>query len=242
MKSPFAMFATFICLLNVIPSAAQREGVDAQQNLDALGGMGSNMVRIFDTRYNGIRGNPFVLPYWCNTEVVFKDGRRFTGVPLKYDVYQNQIVIKRPQGDSVILNPVPISHFTLQDAVSGKAYLFKKFPLPPGDQARLNGRFLQVIHEGNTSLVVSRGKAIVKADYKGAYNAGRTYDELIDNTQYYLLRPDGSLAGIRLNRKSVLEGLARHQAEIKAYAQQENIDFKDENAVGKLVSYANSLD
>jgi hypothetical protein len=40
----------------------------------------------------------------------------------------------------------------------------------------------------------------------------------------------------------VLEGLARHQAEIKAYAQQENIDFKDENAVGKLVSYANSLD
>jgi hypothetical protein len=183
-----------------------------------------------------------VLPYWCSTEIVFKDGRRFKEVPLKYDVYQNQVVIKRPQGDSVILNPVPISHFTLQDGVSGKAYMFKKFPLPPGDQVRLKDRFLQVIQEGNTSLVVSRGKAIVKANYKGAYNAGRTYDELIDDTQYYLLRPDGSLVGIRLNRKSVLEGFARHQAEIKAYAQQENIDFKDENAVGKLVAYANSLD
>jgi hypothetical protein len=242
MNSPIAVLATFTCLLSVTFAAAQREGVDAQQNLNALAGAGSNMVRLFDSRYEGIRGNPFVLPYWCSTEIVFKDGRRFKEVPLKYDVYQNQIVIKRPQGDSVILNPAPISHFTLQDVVTGKAYLFKKIPLPPSDQGRLNNRFLQVIQEGNTSLVVSRGKSIVKADYKGAYNSGRAYDELIDDTHYYLLHPDGSMVGIRLNRKSVLEGFARHQAEIKAYAQQENIDFKDEKAVGKLVAYANTLD
>jgi hypothetical protein len=142
----------------------------------------------------------------------------------------------------VILNAAPISHFTLQDVATGKAYTFKKLPLPPEDQARLKDKFLQVIQEGKTSLVVSRGKTIVKADYKGAYNTGRAYDELIDNTQYYLLRPDGSLADIRLNRKSVLEAFDRHQAELKTYAQQENLDFKDENAVGKLVAYANSLE
>ena len=241
MKLPFAVFAASICLLNVTLAAAQREGADAQQNLNALGGTGSNMVRTFDTRYDGIRGTPFLLPYWCSTEVIFKDGRRFSEVPLKYDVYQNQIVFKRPQGDSVILNAAPVSHFTMQDILTGKSYLFKKFFLSPGDQARLQGRFLQVIQEGSTSLVVSRSKAIVKADYKGAYNAGRPYDELIEDTQYYLLRPDGSLTGIRLNRKSVLEAFTKHQAEIKAYAQQENIDFKNEDAVGKLVAYANSL-
>ncbi len=242
MKLPFVILATFACVLHVTLAAAQREGADAQQNLNALGGAGSNVVQLFDTRYEGIRGNPFVLPYWCSTEVVFKDGRRFKEVPLKYDVYQNQIVMRRPQGDSIILNPAPISHFTLQDVAAGKSYLFKKFTLPPDEQARLKNRFLQVIQEGSTSLVVSRGKSIVKADYKGAYNSGRAYDELIDDTQYYLLRPDGSMVGIRLNRKSVLEGFAKHQAEIKAYAQQENIDFKDENAVGKLVAYANTLD
>ncbi len=242
MKLPFAVLVTFTYLLNVSLAAAQREGVDAQQNLNALGGMGSNMVRTFDTRYSGIRGTPFLLPYWCSTEVVFKDGRRFAEVPLKYDVYQNHIVIRRPQGDSVILNAAAISHFTLQDVATGRSYVFKKLPLLPGDQARLQDKFLQVIQEGKNSLVVSRGKTIVKADYKGAYNTGRAYDELIDNTQYYLLRPDGSLADIRLNRKSVLEAFDRHQVELKAYAQQENIDFKDENAVGKLVAYANSLE
>jgi len=241
MKLPFAVFATCIRLLNVTLATAQREGADAQQNLDALGGAGSNLVRTFDTRYDGIRGTPFLLPYWCSTEVVFKDGRRFSTVPLKYDVYQNQVVIKRPQGDSVILNAAPVSYFTMQDIITGKSYVFRKFLLPPGDQAQLKDKFLQVIQEGSTSLVVSRSKAIVKADYKGGYNAGRPYDELIDDTQYYLLRPDGSLAGIRLNRKSVLEAFTKHQAEIKAYAQQENIDFKNVNAVGKLVAYANSL-
>ena len=241
MKLSYSVLATCICLLNVTLAVAQREGVDAQQNLNALGGMGSNMVRIFDTRYEGIRGTPFLLPYWCSTEVVFKDGRRFAGVPLKYDVYQNQVVIKRPQGDSVILDNAPISHFTVQDVATGKNYLFKKILLPPGDQVNLKNKFLQVIQEGSTSLVVSRNKSIVKADYKGAYNTGRAYDELIDNTQYYLLRPDGTLVDIRLNRKSVLEGLDQHQAEIKAYAQQQNIDFKDENAVSKLAAYANSL-
>lgn len=241
MKLSFAVFATATWLLHVTLAAAQREGADAQQNLNALGGAGSNLVRTFDTRYDGIRGTPFLLPYWCSTEVIFKDGRRFSEVPLKYDVYQNQIVFKRPQGDSVILNAAPVSHFTMQDILTGKSYLFKRFSLSPADQARLKDRFLQVIQEGSTSLVVSRSKAIVKADYKGGYNAGRPYDELVDDTQYYLLRPDGSLAGIRLNRKSVLEAFTRNQAEIKTYAQQENIDFKNEDAVGKLVAYANSL-
>ncbi len=132
--------------------------------------------------------------------------------------------------------------YVFNDVTTGKQYVFKHFPNLLSDQPRLKEKFLRVFHEGRTSFLADNSKSIIKANYKGAYSTGRAYDELVEEIYYYLLRSDQKLVRVKLNKKSVLKSFPAHQAQIKAFAQKENIDFKDETSVAKLIAYADSLE
>jgi hypothetical protein len=242
MRKFSALIILVFFIMDVHHSVAQQDGISAQQNMDALNGVGSNVVSTYDARYKGVRGNPYFLPYWANAALHLKDGRTFMAVPLKYDIHQNQVVVRRQKGDSIIINSSAINHFVINDITIGKEYVFKQFPDLLSDQPRLKETFMRVFHEGRTSFLADNIKTIIKADYKGAYSTGRAYDEWVDETSYYLLLSDRKLVRIKLNKKSIMDSFPAHQAQLKAFAQKENIDFKSESDVGKLVAYVNTLE
>ncbi|MDJ1494306.1 hypothetical protein QNI19_15285 [Cytophagaceae bacterium DM2B3-1] len=215
-------------------------GYDAQQNLNMAGatsGGGMTVVRGFDNRYEGLRGSPYLLQHWCNADVTLANSKIQNDVPVKYDVYSNRLVMRRSQGDSAIVVSSSVKGFLLKDVLTGQNRLFERFPDLKTDDAILKEEYLEVLYEGKTALLVRYDKKVLKASYQGAYSSGRTYDELMDEKNYYIRKADQTISKVKLGKKSVLEHLNASD-DLKKFVEQEKLDLKETKDVIRLMEFA----
>ncbi|MDJ1503283.1 hypothetical protein [Xanthocytophaga agilis] len=215
-------------------------GYDAQQNLNMAGGVGGSgmtVVRGFDNRYEGLRGSPYLLPHWCNADVTLANSKIQNDVPVKYDIYSNRLVMRRPQGDSAIVVSSSVKGFLLKDVLTGQNRLFERFPDLKTDDTILKEEYLEVLYEGKTALLVRYDKKVLKASYQGAYSSGRTYDELMDDKSYYIRKTDGTINKVKLGKKAVLEQLNASD-DLKKFVEKEKLDLKETKDVIRLMEFA----
>jgi hypothetical protein len=215
-------------------------GYDAQENLNTAG-MAGNMtvMRGFDNRYEGMRGSPYLLPYWCNADVQLASGKTQPDVPVKLDVYSDWLVMRRQRGDSAVVDPAQVKGFVLKDATAGRDRTFVKTAVKT-DNGAVRNEFMEVIHEGKTALLVRYDRRILKANYQGGYNADRRYDELLPEESHYLRKPDGTLAKLKLNRKAVLEHLG-DTPELRKIIEDLKLDLRKEADVARLLEKSYEL-
>lgn len=242
------LFILKICLYIIFcgivqPVFAQNpNGLDAQTNLNSIGSHDPNgVVRHFDTRYRGITGSPFLSNQWNTGTITLNNGKIFTNVPLKIDLYSQEVLAKRPAGDSIIIQANAIQQVQLTEANTGKKYTFKKISFIRNENPGVKDTYADIIYEGKYSFIAERKKKLIKANYKGAYSTGQPYDEFVDETTYYIQKPDKSLEKVKLNRKAIADVFSSHQDKLKSFIASENIDFKNEQDVMKLFAYYNSL-
>lgn len=215
-------------------------GFDAQANLNAIAGAAGvgAIVRGFDNRYEGVKGSPLLIEQWLPGEVELTNGNRIINVQVKYDVLEHQLFLKTPRNDSVRLSESYIKQFSVGEA--GGAQTFRRGATINADES-LKTTLLRVVAEGKYSLVQVPKKVFQKANYQGAYNAGVRYDEILDESAYYLVRPDGTSEKIKLNRKSVAGALGTLADRVEEYAKKNRIDFKTEADIARLLAYAGTL-
>ncbi|MBG8554884.1 hypothetical protein [Hymenobacter guriensis] len=201
----------FVVFGAAIPTYAQQAAGSSLVDLQNLRLVSDSKVATtylkVDKRYEGIRGTPFLLRGWSTGDILLTTNQRVKAVPLKFDLYNQQLMVRRPQGDSILLDLRNIQEFTLTDirTLSGQASLhrFARFTDIPGHSGRTE--FLELLHAtGPYTLLKRSGKSMVKADYQQAYSSYRPYDELVDVIQYYLLSPQGTLTVIKPAVKSLV--------------------------------------
>jgi len=217
--------------------AQQPSGQDAFVNTLNLGGQ-SNVARTWDNRYEGVRGTPYLKNVWQNAQIISIEGKVYNNVPLKYDVYSNLLAVKNSKGDSISTETTNTKEFTW----IGTGMTFVKEPLLDNTTDLKNfGRLYQQIFKGNkTTLLKNYRKELLKADYQGGYNANRRYDELIDETDYYL-KKDTQIEKIKLNEKNIVKFLADKEKEVKDFIKKQKLNLKNETDVVKLLQYYETL-
>lgn len=232
----------FSCSIAQVALAQALSGMDAQTNINTLGNNDLNgIVRKFDTRYQGIMGSPFLFNYWNTGSITLANGKLITNVPLKIDLYGNQVIAKRQSGDSIIVNSNTIQKVLLTDVITGKKYAFHKLSTLTGQNSSLQEIYVDVLHEGKYILVAERKKKLVKADYEGAYSTGKAYDEFINEASYFVKKPDQSMDKIKLTKKSIIDLFPDHQQALKSFIAKESIDFKNEGQVAQIFQYYETL-
>ncbi|MBC8110190.1 MAG: hypothetical protein H7Y04_03930 [Verrucomicrobia bacterium] len=230
-KSAAILF--FYALTHLI--SAQPVGQDAQYNLNSVGGAANNF-RSFDNRYTGVIGSPFLLSYWQTGEMVFKNDKKLGNIPLKYDNYRKELMVKRPQGDSVFVNMAGVKEFMLGNSK------FSRLAFGNEEDAKLYGDvFFEMMFEGKVKWLLWHKKTLQKANFQGAYNAGKTSDELTNEKVYFIQKADKSVVKIKLTQKSVTEALSDQSAKIKWYFTQEKPDLKKPIDFLKLLKFYESL-
>jgi hypothetical protein len=221
----------------------RRNGYETYQSTDQIVGSGPNgMVNTIDHRYEGLRGTPYFLPDWAKGQIEMVAGLNYTNVPLKFNAYQQQLVLLRTWAgnDSIIVDAGQVKKFTLKSN-EGQTYLFKRFPLAKtGDQTLQNGYFL-VLYEGKTALLKRITKTFKQADYKNPYSIDVRYDSFRDAFTYYLLKSDQTLTKFKLSGKSIIDVLGDRQDELKTFIKQENLNFKTDNDAILLLKRYDSL-
>ena len=235
MKRSLFIFTYSLVLCFIAEAQNSPTGHEAEQNMTTVGtNNSSTVVRSFDNRYQGMRGSPYLLSQWTQADITYANNKTEKDVPVKYDVYANQLIMRRPQGDSVVIVSPTVNSFLIKDINSGKNRVFSRFNDAKTDDPSLKEELLEVLYEGKTALLVRYDKTIQKASYQGAYSANRPYDELEDEKNYYLRKPDQTFVKTKLNKKHLLEHLTA-TAELKKWVDTEKLDLKKEADVVRLL-------
>lgn len=227
----------FFFLSSVSALFAQLSGQDAFINTMSLAGQG-NIVRTWDSRYQGMKGHPFVKNAWENAQIVSVDGKVYQDVPLKYDVYSNLAVVKNSKGDSIITEVLNIQEFTFK---SSKMTFVKEPLLDNSDNIKNYGKLYEQLYKGNkVALLKNHRKVLLQADYQGGYSANRRYDELVEEYDYFL-KKTGTIEKIKLNEKNLLKSLSDREKELKEFLKKEKLNLKTEVGVLRLLQYYETL-
>jgi hypothetical protein len=168
---------------------------------------------------NAIQGSPFLLPRWETATLRLAPDRPAVTVPLKYDVYHQELRVRRPQGDSVVVPLVQVREFSLTGV--GGAMPTRRFVCYPAATlpAEVGGAAAEVLADGaHAQLLKFVRKAVVKqAGESGAYASNSSINVLEEQKSYCLRWPaDGHFTPVRLKRSSLEQALAGQPAALAA--------------------------
>lgn len=223
------------------PSVQAAMIYNSLQRNEEIGG-GTGAVRTYDLRYEGMQGTPYFIDEWLSGKLVFTNGDAGKKSHLlKYNTQTKELLMKRPQGDSIIVFPNQITAFTINDASKNVSYPFVKVENLKADGGTVPVCFLMVLYKNKSSLLKYVSKNVLKANYQGGYSADRRYDSYVDNSQYFIRKSDNSLVKVKVKKSSVLDALEDKKTEIEAYIKKENLSFKNDIDIAKVLVYYDSL-
>ena len=163
---------------------------------------------------NRVRGNPFLQAGWEPATLQLVGNTAPTPAAVRYDVYRQEVRVRRPQGDSVVVPLNRLKEFTLTG--SGRRFVcYPAATLP----AEVQGACAEVLAEGpHLQLLKFWHKELTKQPAENtSYASYSTVDVLETTTRYYLRWPaDGHLAAVRFKRSSLEQALAGQPAALAA--------------------------
>ena len=214
-------------------------GANGQENLYAL--------QRPDTRYEGLRGSPYMVARWLPAVITMTRNQEVQPpVALKYDVFQHRLLMRRQQGDSLQLDENLIESFVLTDddaldPATGRPaeHRFRRFLEAPELQQQLE--FVEVLHAGQYVLLKRYLRRLEKADYRGSYSTNVPYDEFIGNEEYYLRCPDGKLKLLKPTLKALEAAAPALAGALKVAADQQKTNSKSEAEMVRLLAVVDPI-
>ncbi len=208
MKSAVLLLLTTVALPTTF--AQTKSAPERQQIVEEVGrNFNQNAVQTFDERYEGVKGSPLLLEQWTPGKVALRNGKVFTSVELKYDLYQDEIVVKHPYDRAVIPDKLTIDWFSMATAQGNDSLHFVRVEYLPNNRKFPPNHFAQVLYGSlsdpkKSTLLAVHTKKLIKADYQGGYSANRPYDEFGEvMTSYYLVKSNGRSYQFKPTMKSV---------------------------------------
>lgn len=235
----------FLLLINTTVLSFAQDGkslVTTEENLRNISrSAGLIMTTNMDALYEGIKGTPYLFDEWKQGNIYLNDNTYINNVNIKYNIYTDDLLyLHSKSGDSFIIDRSLINSFEITDDNSSNLVLFKEISLRPDKNDKKT--FVKVLYDDKTKFIIKYNKTFIKADYKGAYSAGRKYDEYIDDYQYYIIKDSDNPVKTKLNKKSVLKALSDKEDKIKSFLNGNRLNLNKEDGVTELLEYYDSLD
>ncbi|MFW6222265.1 MAG: hypothetical protein ACOC3T_01500 [Bacteroidota bacterium] len=235
------IITALLFLLIIYPLRGQELTGDViEDNMKALQGMQGNVqVRTFNVGYEGIKGTPYLFDEWLPGNILLYGEKLLTGVPIKFDAYNNDLVyLNESMMDSLVINKQNVLEFEI--GRDGNWILFSKYNLT-NNKHKLDIKFAESLYAGKSKLIRYHFKNLIKADYTGAYNSGVKYDELIPESQLYLIKPDNIMIKLKANHRSILKAFGEKKNEIKSFMKEQNLSGNDINELVKITKHYDSI-
>ncbi|AMR26940.1 hypothetical protein A0257_07350 [Hymenobacter psoromatis] len=164
---------------------------------------------------NTLQGSPFLLTSWSPATILLSASTQPIAMPLKYDVYRQELRVRRAKGDSVVVPLAQVREFSLTGSGPARRFLcFSSAALPTE-----GGSCGEVLFDGpRAQLLKFVHKEVTKKSVdNGSYASNNTMSVLEEQTHYYLRWPaDGHFTPLRLKRASLEQALAGQPAALAA--------------------------
>ena len=164
---------------------------------------------------NTLQGSPFLLAYWSPGTILLNASTQPVAMPLKYDVYRQELRVRRAKGDSVVVPLAQVREFSLTANGPARRFLCYSSATLPAE----GGSCGEVLFEGpRAQLLKFVHKELTKQSVNsGSYASNNTVSVLEEQTHYYLRWPaDGHFTPLKLKRASLEQALASQPVALAA--------------------------
>jgi hypothetical protein len=199
--------------------------------------LGMRGEAVNDKAYTEVVGNPYLINEWASGTVNLENNQSAPAT-LKFDICSNNLLFKGQNGEPLVLKN-KINGFTLNNTlaeISNINFLVfvNGYPLT-GKQTEAT--FYQLIADGPVRLLKYYKKNIDEHREFTSAVTTRTF-KFFDS--YYIFKK-GQFMEFQPNKKSIVKLFDDHAAQLDAYIQANNINFKSDTDLQKLFNWYNSL-
>jgi hypothetical protein len=101
---------------------------------------------------------------------------------------------------------------------------------------------MRVIHEGRYPILARQSSILLSATSTNTSNIGRSRDEFLQKTEYFLHHPElGTLVKIKLTKKGLLHIFPGKEAELSAFIHSNQLNVEKEKDAARLAVYYEQL-
>jgi hypothetical protein len=205
-----SLFVVFLLTINIVYSqgtgstSLYQKGLSAEQNLNAIrnltpystGGVG------FDNRYEGTKGSTRLYDTLLLSFLKIKGQNYYLELKTDIDLVGNTLLYLHPKTGKLLALPADMVSEVVINS-EGKELVFRTGGKNFNKDFKTQ-KFYQVLKDGPFPFIKVPVKKFIEANYKGAYSAGRPYDEYVSKSTYYIFGPDSTFHQLQLNKKSLV--------------------------------------
>jgi len=174
-------------------------------------------------------GNEFFLTSEALTGTVTIDGITFKDVRLKYDIFNDGIIVLWKTGSPIVIDSKKVDEFTV--VYNG---ITRRFVNLRETYSGIRG-FAEIMYQETSSVLAKHIKVVSKNP------AAANYAEFREETKYYLVL-NGNCFQIK-NRSSFLDLMGEYEIPVRKFIRQKNIYFSPTSPEGFInaAAYYDSL-
>ena len=226
----------FMLLFSYINSVAQ---VEVQEGLLIADSYAGGLVETRELEKSSVvEGSFFINNNWSVGNVILYNGKAIKGMPLKYNLRDEVLLLLDKNQVSRLLRDDQIEKFEWFDSEKNKNMLFINCLEYEHNGVPMVG-FLELLSTGKVDLLLYRTLMLQEGYYSVTHDAGQLNDEYKINELFYL-SSEKSMFEIK-NKKVLYEYTGDHAGEVKTYAKKNRLRLKDPDDLTELINYYNSI-
>lgn len=188
-----------------------------------------------EKKYTDIEGSPYLFDKWKKGELVMSDSKVKEGVSLRYNIYEEQLEVLNNK-QTLALFPSSIQEFTIHTHDENERQINYRFRNGFNIQSYSKDDFFQVLYDGENKLLAKLKTQLIEGSGSsyGRTDGGSIFQH---SKEYYIVKPDGEIEKIRLNRRNLTKAFPDMKNDIKTIEKQNKLNLNDEGGVAALLMY-----
>jgi hypothetical protein len=179
-------------------------------------------------KHNEVNGSPFLKQDYTAAYIAFKNGKKYSNVPVKFDMMHNEIDIER---NETLLSLLGIDSLSYPDSNYQNMILKTGYPsINEHDTSSI----YQIVAQNNKVQFLKYYRCHISTIKSLGLPDKTTFD--VDNQYYLFGKTTKTIKQIKLNKKSFSSAIADLGYSNAESGKNKNIDFKNEKDIADLIS------
>lgn len=180
-----------------------------------------------------INGSPYLQDDFVNGTIYTKSKQMYTDVPLRYNVYNDQIEFKNAHKAVLCLSqPESIERIN----IGNMNFVYVKYML----LKKVKSGFFEELQSGKASLYARKEVDFIKATRPAGYQDAQP-PKFQPRPDAYYISVDGQPAVLVSGKKDLIEAFPDHQDEVTTFIKKNKVKPNKSDKLIALVEYYNSL-
>jgi hypothetical protein len=220
------LFQIFFFSVLWTANAQVTSGMDAQENLNQLGGLG-NVVRTMKPVKANTQGSPLLMEH---PELAFpySNGKKLDSAYFNFHVGEKKLIVQTRNGDRFI-----------EELIIDSLFFYKS------NRTLINANLVnkdlekipfEIVHlKAGGKLYIDHQVQFIPASYQGAYSSGVNYDEYIKKMEFYFYEEE-AFTKIKINKNWFKKNYQGYP-ELIDYVNRELLNFGDYDDQLKIIDF-----